>query len=731
MVKNFLTSFIVLIFSILILSGISYAAVIFVDDDADPSVADGSIDYPYVDIKSGIEAASDGDTVMVLEGTYVISAYPSKTPKNLCLSSKKGPNFTIIDASNSPSPIAIFAGPGWVISGFKFINVGYGLENDGYACAIWNDNRGEGDAALDYVNEICNNVFIEPNMRAIWVQQKTRVLIHHNVFIRPKANGIISYGFIDVYNNTFYNEQGLSPWGDSGCILQLADPNVDTIGVADVRNNIFANSSVGLRGNDMAVVRESNNLYWNNSTDTMNIDESEGGDVFADPLFMNVDGEDFRIACGSPAIDAGVDVGLPYEGDAPEIGAYEGSGILMTIYVDASADTATADGTAEHPYPGIDMACSAAVDGATILVAPGVYGNAYIDPPRPKNLTIKSTDGPEVTVIDGSETVSGFGIVIRAGEGWVIDGFKFINIGSMFGPDEWCGYACGVYNANPDTNSVNVVRNCIFVEPHKRGVWVQKNTKVLMDHNVFIKCGANAVMSYGFVDFYNNTVVGTDTLSPYGDNSGFYQAGDNNSDGVAKVKNNIFAYNSRGVVRMGDSFLYSSNNLYYENVVDTVGITSDGGNNVFADPMFVNADGGDFRLVYGSPAIDAGVDVGLPYEGDAPEIGAYEGSGVEVGIAEESKLPRKFSLRQNYPNPFNPTTMIGFDIPEKAHVKVVIYDILGCEVRTLVDEEMVPGRYSIIWDGTNNAGELVPSGVYIYSFMSKDYRSTKKMILVR
>lgn len=691
-------------------------------------MADGTIEHPYADIKSGIEAASDGDTVMVMEGTYVISAYPSTTPKNLFLISEKGPESTIIDASSAPASIAIFAGPGWIISGFKFINVGYGQENNGYACAIWNDNRGEGDAALDYVNEICNNIFVEPNMRAIWVQQKTKVSIHHNVFIRPMANGIISYGFIDVYNNTFYGEQGLSPWGDSGCIFQAADPNVDTIGVAIVRNNIFANSSVGLWGSAMAIIKESNNLYWNNTTDTVNIDESYGGDVFADPLFMNVDGEDFRVACGSPAIDAGVDVGLPYYGAGPDIGAYE---ILTTIYVDASADTATADGAPEHPYPGIDMACMAAVDGATILVAPGVYGNAYISPPRPRNLTIKSIEGPDVTIIDGSKAVSGFGIVIRAGEGWVIDGFKFINIGSMFGPDEWCGYACGVYNANSDTNSVNVVRNCIFVEPHKRGIWVQKNTKVKVDHNIFVKPGANGVMSYGFVDFYNNTVVGTDTLSPYGDNAGFYQTGDGGSNGVAKVKNNIFVGNSRGVVRTGDSFVYSSHNLYYENGVDTLGITADYGNNVFADPMFVNAEAGDFRLVVGSPAIDAGVDVSLPYEGSAPEIGWYEGPGVKVGIKGESEPPKEFSLKQNYPNPFNPVTVIGFDIPKETRVKIVIYDILGCEVRTLVDKEMVPGRYSIIWDGTNNAGKLVPSGVYIYRFISRDYRSTKKMILMR
>ncbi|MEJ2634027.1 MAG: hypothetical protein P8184_01895, partial [Calditrichia bacterium] len=105
---------------------------------------------------------------------------------------------------------------------------------------------------------------------------------------------------------------------------------------------------------------------------------------------------------------------------------------LTKLYVDAAADTAAADGTEAHPYPGIDLACLAASSGDTILVLPGTYGNANIAAPRPDSLTIMSLEGAQNTIIDGSKTAdASFGIVIRAGSGWTVDGFTFINIGGV------------------------------------------------------------------------------------------------------------------------------------------------------------------------------------------------------------------------------------------------------------------------------------------------------------
>jgi len=100
-----------------------------------------------------------------------------------------------------------------------------------------------------------------------------------------------------------------------------------------------------------------------------------------------------------------------------------------------------------------------------------------------------------------------------------------------------------------------------------------------------------------------------------------------------------------------------------------------------------------------------------------------------------STLPRAFSLSQNYPNPFNPTTTITFDVPgelgEEKQVRLNIYDIRGRKVRTLVDSEFEPGNHRAIWDGKNDRGQRVASGVYLYTLRSEDKIYIRKMVAVK
>ncbi len=100
-----------------------------------------------------------------------------------------------------------------------------------------------------------------------------------------------------------------------------------------------------------------------------------------------------------------------------------------------------------------------------------------------------------------------------------------------------------------------------------------------------------------------------------------------------------------------------------------------------------------------------------------------------IGIQQiSSEVPQKFALHQNYPNPFNPFTKIRFDISGKsvAQTYLYVYDILGQEVATLVNDQLKPGTYEVDWDGTNYT-----SGVYFYKLISTDYSETKRMILIK
>lgn len=94
-------------------------------------------------------------------------------------------------------------------------------------------------------------------------------------------------------------------------------------------------------------------------------------------------------------------------------------------------------------------------------------------------------------------------------------------------------------------------------------------------------------------------------------------------------------------------------------------------------------------------------------------------------------IPSSYKLHQNFPNPFNPETIISFDLPEKAKVSLKIFDILGREVRTLVNEEYDKGLFKVNWNGKNNMGEKLASGIYIYQIRVNNFVEAKKMILIK
>ncbi len=103
------------------------------------------------------------------------------------------------------------------------------------------------------------------------------------------------------------------------------------------------------------------------------------------------------------------------------------------------------------------------------------------------------------------------------------------------------------------------------------------------------------------------------------------------------------------------------------------------------------------------------------------------GGGTIIGLThQEIQIPNNFSLSQNYPNPFNPQTKIKFDVPKASYTKLIIYDLLGREVTTLVSEELKPGTYEADWDAAEFS-----SGVYFYKIIAGDFREIKKMVLMK
>jgi flagellar hook assembly protein FlgD len=102
-----------------------------------------------------------------------------------------------------------------------------------------------------------------------------------------------------------------------------------------------------------------------------------------------------------------------------------------------------------------------------------------------------------------------------------------------------------------------------------------------------------------------------------------------------------------------------------------------------------------------------------------------------MGTDNEELMPIQYALHQNYPNPFNPVTTLRYDLPENGLVNITIYDMLGREVKTLINQTQDAGYRSVIWDATNDYGKSVSAGIYLYQIQAGEYISTKKMVLLK
>jgi len=110
----------------------------------------------------------------------------------------------------------------------------------------------------------------------------------------------------------------------------------------------------------------------------------------------------------------------------------------------------------------------------------------------------------------------------------------------------------------------------------------------------------------------------------------------------------------------------------------------------------------------------------------------WEGGGnISVNNNNDNRIPQKYLLKDNYPNPFNPLTTIAYDLHQKSIVDITIYDMLGNVVNNLVNQKETYGYDSIQWNATNNQGQPVAAGIYLYTIEAGEFRQTKKMVLLK
>ncbi len=145
-----------------------------------------------------------------------------------------------------------------------------------------------------------------------------------------------------------------------------------------------------------------------------------------------------------------------------------------------------------------------------------------------------------------------------------------------------------------------------------------------------------------------------------------------------------------------------------------------------------------FDEIYAAQAMLAAIEWDVSVSDGVEEVMAENGP-LTVGInasdavlsIDEELLPEVYALHQNYPNPFNPITTLRYDLPEQANVNIIIYDMLGRQVRTLLNEIQDAGYRSVIWNATNDYGKPVSAGVYLYKIQAGEFVQTRKMVLLK
>ena len=433
-------------------------------------------------------------------------------------------------------------------------------------------------------------------------------------------------------------------------------------------------------------------------------------------------------------------------------------------HVATTGSDTTGDGSEGNPFATIQTGIDAANDGDTVLVAPGTYvENINFNG---KNIVVIGEDR-ETTIIDGNQ--NGSVVTFNGGEDntAVLSGFTITNGLASEGGGINCfessatiydlivsyntalEYGGGVHFYGSSLNNPSLYNSQIIGNNSNGEWWSDGGGIYCLDASVSI-FNIEIIYNYatdkggGIYFNSNNDNLSIQTLtnsivvqntSTYGAGIGGYCANmnisnctisDNNGEGIFYDGGCVDSYNPNII----NTIIWNDPSIISSDTVGNFSVSySDiqwgwvGTGNIDANPLFCNPDSGDFTLAENSPCVGTGE--------NGANMGAF-GIGCETILStDKDVIPLQYVLHQNHPNPFNPVTTLRYDLPENSLVNITIYDMLGRQVKTLVNQTQNAGFKSIIWNATNNYGKPVSAGVYLYKIQAGEFVQTKKMVLLK
>jgi len=659
-----------------------FGPVYHVSNTGSDETGNGSEDFPFATIQNGIDSSSDGDTVLVAAGTYVENI--NFNGKNIAVIGADSSN-TIIDGNQSGVVVTFMGNEDStaMLSGFT-ISGGFSTDVGGIICIA-------SSPTLTSLMISDNSTTLDGGGVYLWGSNTTlmNVTISGNsasnngggIFCGGNSNPTITN--VIVSGNTATNGGGIycensnititdvtingNSAGNSGGGLFINDSTF-TVNNAIISSNTASNDGGGIRCQNSSELNISFSAITNNSCDS-----GGGGIAFSESTsnLVNV-----SIINNNDSFDAGLFVG-------------EGSSVVLNNSLNYGNDI--------YFYG----------DGNTIQISysniQGGYegeGNIDADPffcnPDSGDYTL-AENSPCVGTGENGTNIGAFGVgceeinlapLLATIEDQQIAEDSILTIGVS--ATSYLGYSMS-FTATSETSDVEVSLEDTNLTAIPSLNWFGSSviTVIATDENeLFDTTGFTlTVNAVNDAPVANNDTIMVDHNTDY-----VGQISWSDVDGDMEFSCNLLSSPSNGTanVSVEGSFVYSPTIDY-------------SGNDSFT-----------FTVCDNSLCDTATVFITI-----------------HALSVDELSLPTEYAIHQNYPNPFNPVTTLRYDLPENGLVNIIIYDMLGKNVKTLINQTQDAGYKSVIWDATNDYGKPVSAGIYLYQIQAGEYIQTKKMVLLK
>ena len=281
------------------------------------------------------------------------------------------------------------------------------------------------------------------------------------------------------------------------------------------------------------------------------------------------------------------------------------------------------------------------------------------------------------------------------------------------------GGGVSFYGTSATLNNITIVDN--IANTRGGGIHIENSESITINNSIItgnLSTGGGGPPGAGGIENLSNQETHVTTLlnTIISNNSGAYGI-INSSQGIFEISfSNIYDNYNNNCSGCGD--------WIGANVTTNVnGDSCDIFSNIEADPLFCDSENEDYSLAENSPCINAGE--------NGIDIGVF-GVGCESILSIKNQLfPKRFMLYQNYPNPFNNGTNIEYKVMNNEYISILIYNVNGILVKSLVNKKKSHGDYLIKWNGKDERGVPVSSGTYFYSIKNSDHFEIKKMIILK